>query len=87
MTNVSKFCCGLVSDTDALRYRSVTGPRKPVVVWNCTRVCNLKCRHCYAAVAASEEFRIKSEELLNVGEFVNVRLTKVRGFDFIGEVV
>ena len=49
MTNISKFCCGLASDTDALRYRRVTGPRKPVVVWNCTRVCNLKCRHCYAA--------------------------------------
>ena len=35
----------------------------------------------------SEEGRVKSEELLNVGEFVNVKLTKVRGFDFIGEVV
>ena len=63
MTNISKFCCGLVSDTDALRYRTVSGPRKPVVVWNCTRACNLKCRHCYAAVAASEELRVKSEEL------------------------
>lgn len=30
----------------------------PVVVWNCTRACNLKCRHCYAAagpVAGGEE--------------------------------
>ena len=35
----------------------------------------------------SEEGRVKSEELLNVGEFVHVKLTKVRGFDFIGEVV
>lgn len=49
MTNISKFCCGLVSDTDALRYRPANGPRKPVVVWNCTQACNLKCRHCYAA--------------------------------------
>ena len=35
----------------------------------------------------SEEGRVKSEELLNVGEFVNVKLKKVKGFDFIGEVV
>ena len=25
------------------------GPPKPVVVWNCTRQCNLTCLHCYAS--------------------------------------
>ena len=63
MTNISKFCCGLVSDADALRYQAAIGVRKPIVVWNCTQACNLKCRHCYAAVAASEELRVKSGEL------------------------
>jgi MoaA/NifB/PqqE/SkfB family radical SAM enzyme len=24
-----------------------SGPVKPVVIWNLTRTCNLKCRHCY----------------------------------------
>lgn len=55
----------MISVTDRLRYgRTVereTGlsePRKPVVVWNCTRRCNLACKHCYSAstdVLASDE--------------------------------
>ncbi|WP_172613731.1 radical SAM/SPASM domain-containing protein [Moorella sp. E306M] len=51
---------------DTLRYSqaafgAAAGARRdsgPVVVWNCTRACNLKCRHCYAAagpVAGGEE--------------------------------
>lgn len=51
MTNISKFCCGLAGDADALRYQKAVGLRKPVVVWNCTQSCNLRCRHCYAAGA------------------------------------
>ncbi|MCK5496852.1 MAG: radical SAM protein, partial [Hyphomicrobiaceae bacterium] len=31
------------------------GSIKPVVIWNLTRRCNLKCRHCYA-VAADHDF-------------------------------
>lgn len=31
------------------------GPVRPVVIWNLTRRCNLKCRHCYA-VAADHHF-------------------------------
>ena len=63
MTNISKFCCGLASDADALRYRAAIGARKPIVVWNCTQACNLKCRHCYAAVAAGEGLSVKGGEL------------------------
>lgn len=45
---------------DSLRYsREVSGATAgarrdagPVVVWNCTRACNLKCRHCYAAAGS-----------------------------------
>jgi len=62
MTNISKFCCALASDTDALRYRTAPGPRKPVVVWNCTRACNLRCRHCYAAVGATDSGELSSGE-------------------------
>jgi heme d1 biosynthesis radical SAM protein NirJ len=35
--------------------RQRKGPVRPVVIWNLTRRCNLKCRHCYA-VAADHHF-------------------------------
>lgn len=35
--------------------RQCRGPVRPVVIWNLTRRCNLKCRHCYA-VAADHHF-------------------------------
>ena len=51
--------CGTVEPSDALRYGRHSGQlpshllqfsadKKPVVVWNMTRRCNLKCIHCYA---------------------------------------
>ena len=40
-------------DPTPVRRRS--GPQRPVVIWNLTRRCNLKCRHCYA-VAADHHF-------------------------------
>jgi 12,18-didecarboxysiroheme deacetylase len=59
MIGISKLYCGTIEPSDALRYgrRSDRLPshllqfsqdKKPVVVWNMTRQCNLKCRHCYA---------------------------------------
>jgi len=59
MIGISKLYCGSVEASDALRYGrdSKTLPshllqfskdKKPVVVWNMTRRCNLKCVHCYA---------------------------------------
>ena len=64
MIGISKLYCGTVEPSDALRYgrRSSTLPshllqfskdKRPVVVWNVTRKCNLKCVHCYAQ--ATEE--------------------------------
>ncbi|MDR0465912.1 MAG: radical SAM protein, partial [Deltaproteobacteria bacterium] len=64
MIGVSKLYCGQVEPSDALRYgrRSSELPshllqfsadKKPVVVWNMTRRCNLRCVHCYAR--ASDE--------------------------------
>ncbi len=48
MINVSKLYCGLGGQSDDLRYRRdrVVGP---VVAYNCTRRCNLRCLHCYSA--------------------------------------
>ncbi|MGD0597366.1 MAG: radical SAM protein [Sedimentisphaerales bacterium] len=48
MINVSKLYCGLAGQSDHLRY----GKRDsvdPIVVYNCTSRCNLRCLHCYAA--------------------------------------
>ena len=55
MIGISKLYCGTVEASDALRYgrdaQAITVPgaeRKPVVVWNVGRRCNLRCRHCYS---------------------------------------
>jgi 12,18-didecarboxysiroheme deacetylase len=59
MIGISKLYCGAVEASDPLRYgrRSTDLPshllqfsqdKKPVVVWNVTRRCNLKCVHCYS---------------------------------------
>ncbi|HBZ56715.1 MAG TPA: 12,18-didecarboxysiroheme deacetylase, partial [Syntrophobacteraceae bacterium] len=59
MIGISKLYCGTVEPSDALRYGRHSGrlpshllqfsaDKKPVVVWNITRRCNLKCVHCYA---------------------------------------
>lgn len=59
MIGISKLYCGTVEPSDALRYGRHSGKlpshllqfsedKKPVIVWNVTRRCNLKCVHCYA---------------------------------------
>ncbi|GAB7024316.1 12,18-didecarboxysiroheme deacetylase [Salidesulfovibrio brasiliensis] len=59
MIGISKLYCGTVEPSDALRYGRDSGKlpshllqfaedKKPVVVWNMTQRCNLKCVHCYA---------------------------------------
>jgi 12,18-didecarboxysiroheme deacetylase len=59
MIGISKLYCGAVEPSDVLRYgrKSEELPshllqfaedKKPVVVWNVTRRCNLKCIHCYS---------------------------------------
>jgi len=59
MIGISKLYCGTVEPSDALRYGRESSrlpshllqfseDKRPVVVWNVTRRCNLKCVHCYA---------------------------------------
>ena len=48
MFRLTQYMHELVKPTP-VRRRS--GTVKPVVIWNLTRTCNLKCRHCYAASA------------------------------------
>ena len=59
MIGISKLYCGTVEPSDALRYGrdssklpshllQFSKDKKPIVVWNMGRRCNLHCVHCYA---------------------------------------
>jgi 12,18-didecarboxysiroheme deacetylase len=59
MIGISKLYCGTVEPSDAIRYGRMSSQlpshllqfskdKRPVVVWNVTQRCNLKCVHCYA---------------------------------------
>ncbi|MCX7981512.1 MAG: 12,18-didecarboxysiroheme deacetylase [Syntrophales bacterium] len=86
MIGISKLYCGAVEVGDVLRYgrRSRHLPshllqfsedKKPVVVWNMTKRCNLKCIHCYASSGderstgelSTEEARLLIDDLANFG--------------------
>ncbi len=74
MIGISKLYCGTVEPSDALRYGRHSGSlpshllqfsadKKPVVVWNVTKACNLKCIHCYArAEERGEQKELSREE-------------------------
>src|SRR6056297_4049464 len=60
MINISKLYCDQITPGDWLRYGmhgsgekkgekvpKKASQRKPIVVWNITSKCNLKCVHCY----------------------------------------
>ncbi|MFH1137877.1 MAG: 12,18-didecarboxysiroheme deacetylase [Pseudomonadota bacterium] len=64
MIGISKLYCGTVEPSDALRYGrhskslpshllQFSSDKKPVVVWNITQGCNLRCVHCYAQAKAA----------------------------------
>ncbi|WP_125152541.1 radical SAM/SPASM domain-containing protein [Clostridium rectalis] len=70
MLSLTKLLCNSNNFGDDLRYSKgaaqckygVNFGRGPVVVWNCTRQCNLKCLHCYAEAnneKCSEELELK----------------------------
>lgn len=63
MIGISKLYCGTVEASDPLRYGrqssklpshllQFSADKKPVVVWNCTKQCNLRCVHCYATATS-----------------------------------
>ena len=57
MISISRLCCGTAETMDSLRYGSEKHKR-PVVVWNMTRRCNLNCIHCYSS---SQNIRYSNE--------------------------
>lgn len=78
MVGISKLYCGVIESSDVLRYgrRSKDLPshllqfsedKKPVVILNLTKRCNLRCVHCYAGAdgpAAANE--LSTDEWLRV---------------------
>lgn len=59
MIGISKLYCGTIEPSDAIRYNRLSSmlpshllqfsiDKKPVIVWNITKRCNLKCKHCYS---------------------------------------
>jgi radical SAM protein with 4Fe4S-binding SPASM domain len=52
MISISRLLCDAINPGDSLRY-SGSASQRPVVVWNCTRQCNLRCLHCYASANGS----------------------------------
>ncbi|MFB0521308.1 MAG: radical SAM protein, partial [Desulfatiglandales bacterium] len=78
MIGISKLYCGTVEPSDPLRYGrhskdlpahllQFASDKKPVVVWNSTRACNLNCIHCYAkAVHLRNDRELTTEQGLNL---------------------
>jgi 12,18-didecarboxysiroheme deacetylase len=73
MIGLSKLYMGQVEASDVLRYGKSSVPlpshllqfsndKKPVVIWNVTKKCNLHCRHCYAATSLSSEPELTFKE-------------------------
>jgi len=74
MIGISKLYCGTVEPSDPLRYQRQSGQlpshllqfsldKKPVVVWNVGRRCNLHCVHCYSHSADMDyEGEMSTEE-------------------------
>ncbi|MCD6570182.1 MAG: radical SAM protein [Deltaproteobacteria bacterium] len=79
MIGISKLYCGTVEASDPLRYgrKSEELPshllqfskdKKPVIVWNITSKCNLRCLHCYASAKPSEKEMSTSQGLSLITE-------------------
>lgn len=74
MIGFTKLLCGTATISDVMRQRQghdamaasllqFSSERSPVVVWNITSQCNLKCRHCYIeATEAANENEMTTEE-------------------------
>ena len=78
MIGISKLYCGTIEPSDPIRYGrhsknlpahllQFSSDKKPVVVWNTTRACNLNCIHCYArAVHRSINRELTTGEGINL---------------------
>ncbi|MHC4169888.1 MAG: radical SAM protein, partial [Planctomycetota bacterium] len=79
MINISKLYCDQVTPGDWLRYGKTgsgeregevvpkkASERRPIVVWNITRACNLKCVHCYNDSSTRANDEVSTDEAKKV---------------------
>ncbi|MBM3154249.1 MAG: radical SAM protein [Chloroflexi bacterium] len=68
MISISRLLCDAIGPGDILRYgsqdkaTSENKPPRPIVVWNCTRRCNLRCVHCYSSAGSHDPTDILSTD-------------------------
>ncbi|SFJ41320.1 heme d1 biosynthesis radical SAM protein NirJ [Celeribacter neptunius] len=71
MFRLTQYMRELVAPTP-VRTRRGTGGVKPVVIWNLTRRCNLRCRHCYTTSADVQfPWELSSEQAQGVLDDLN----------------
>lgn len=65
MISISRLLCDAAGPGDNLRYdrgHKATDKQRPIVVWNCTRKCNLHCIHCYSSAGGQDPAEILTTE-------------------------
>jgi radical SAM protein with 4Fe4S-binding SPASM domain len=65
MISVSRLLCDTVGPGDSLRYDRrypAADRQRPIVVWNCTRKCNLHCAHCYSSAGDKDPAEVLNTE-------------------------
>ncbi|MCX6010038.1 MAG: radical SAM protein [Chloroflexi bacterium] len=65
MISVSRLLCDAIGPGDSLRYGRqypAADRQRPIVVWNCTRKCNLNCVHCYSSAGDKDPAEVLNTE-------------------------
>ncbi|MCL6519903.1 MAG: radical SAM protein [Armatimonadetes bacterium] len=79
MIGITRLYCGTVTSGDSLRYdrEHISAlDKRPIVVWNCTRRCNLQCIHCYSDsqnINYSNELTAEEARAM-IGDLANFRV-------------
>jgi radical SAM protein with 4Fe4S-binding SPASM domain len=65
MISISRLLCNVIGPGDSLRYGRqypTTDRQRPIVIWNCTRKCNLNCVHCYGSAGGTDPAGVLNTE-------------------------
>ncbi len=65
MISISRLLCDAVGPGDSLRYsrgHKTADRQPPIIVWNCTRKCNLHCIHCYSSAGEQDSAQVLTTE-------------------------
>lgn len=65
MISVSRLLCDTIGPGDSLRYDRqypAVDRQRPIVVWNCTKKCNLHCVHCYSSAGDEDPAEVLNTE-------------------------